>query len=79
MKTGSVVTGPLIYPPQMLFTVNAGSDTVSMFSIDPQSPMEPKLVGSPVSTLGDFPISVDYSPQLHKGRNSVTFQPHPSC
>lgn len=52
---------------QMLFTVNAGSDTVSMFLIDPQSPTTPKLVGSPMSTLGDFPISVDYSPELHKG------------
>lgn len=55
----------------MLFAVNAGSDTLSMFVIDPQSPMEPKLVGSPANTLGNWPMSVDYSPQLRKGMPTI--------
>lgn len=47
-----------------LFTVNAGSNTASMFSIDPQDPCALHLVGEPSATAGKFPISVDYSPQL---------------
>ena len=50
----------------MLFAVNAGSNTLSMFTIDPKNPSKPKLVGSPVDTLGEFPISVDYSPKLRQ-------------
>lgn len=48
-----------------LFTVNAGSNTLSFFTIDPKDPLYPRLVGQPVDTEGDFPTSVDYSPQLN--------------
>ena len=41
-----------------------------MFLIDPSAPLYPKLIGKPVDTQGDFPISVTYSPQLNTG-NSV--------
>ncbi|KAI7263335.1 hypothetical protein KC345_g9179 [Hortaea werneckii] len=49
----------------MLFTINAGSNTVVMFNIDPQDPTNLKMVGSPADTMGEFPVSVDYSDELH--------------
>ncbi|TKA50333.1 hypothetical protein B0A55_13125 [Friedmanniomyces simplex] len=48
----------------LLFTVNAGSDTVVMFRIDKEDPCHPKMIGEPASTLGQFPISVAYSDSL---------------
>ncbi|OPB41892.1 3-carboxymuconate cyclase [Trichoderma guizhouense] len=48
-----------------LFAVNAGSNTLSLFKIDPSNPQHLTLVGKPVGTLGDFPISVTYSEKLH--------------
>lgn len=54
---------------QYLFTVNAGSNTVSMFAIDPESPRHLRLVGKPVDTLGEFPQSVAYSPRLQTGKS----------
>jgi hypothetical protein len=50
----------------LLFTVNAGSNTISLFTIPPEDPYHPRLVGSPVDTLGQFPISVTYSAQIQK-------------
>ncbi|GAM83058.1 hypothetical protein ANO11243_010440 [Dothideomycetidae sp. 11243] len=50
----------------MIFTVNAGSNTVSMFNINENDPQHPVLVGSPAATGGDFPMSLDYSPRLNK-------------
>ena len=35
-----------------------------MFLISPRDPLHPKLVGEPVDTLGDFPMSVTYSARL---------------
>ena len=49
---------------QYLFTVNAGSNTLSMFRISPHDPTHPELVGQPCDTMGGFPVSVDYSPTL---------------
>ncbi|RMZ22563.1 hypothetical protein D0859_13402 [Hortaea werneckii] len=49
----------------ILFTINAGSNTVVMFNIDPQDPTNLKMVGSPADTMGEFPVSVDYSDELH--------------
>ncbi|USW47921.1 Putative quinoprotein amine dehydrogenase, beta chain [Septoria linicola] len=49
-----------------LFAVNAGSNTLSMFAINPLNPYKPKLLGTPVDTLGEFPISVDYSAKLRQ-------------
>ncbi len=53
---------------QFIFTVNPGSNTLSMFSINPQSPMQPTLVGRPVNTLGQFPMSLTYSSALRMGK-----------
>lgn len=47
-----------------LFTVNAGSNTLSMFFINKDDPQHPTLVGSPASTMGEFPQTVAYSPAL---------------
>lgn len=45
----------------MLVAVNAGSNTVSLFTISKTDPTVLKLIGQPVSTLGDFPVSVTLS------------------
>ncbi|KAL6802147.1 hypothetical protein J3E68DRAFT_423998 [Trichoderma sp. SZMC 28012] len=41
-----------------LFAVNPGSNTVSMFSIDPKNPLKLTMLGQPVPVLGDFPNTV---------------------
>ncbi|KAF8890260.1 hypothetical protein CPB84DRAFT_1816359 [Gymnopilus junonius] len=43
---------------KMLVTVNAGSNTLSMFSINSNNPSQLTMVGSPVSSEGEFPMSV---------------------
>ncbi|KAG9906210.1 hypothetical protein KCU81_g9940, partial [Aureobasidium melanogenum] len=43
-----------------LFNVNAGSNSVSMFAIDPWNPLKPMLLASR-SSVGDFPVSVAVS------------------
>ncbi|KAA1473379.1 hypothetical protein DENSPDRAFT_822744 [Dentipellis sp. KUC8613] len=45
----------------ILATVNAGSNTVSIFKINPQNPSELTLHGKPVNSGGDFPISVAFN------------------
>ncbi|PNW81899.1 hypothetical protein CHLRE_06g265300v5 [Chlamydomonas reinhardtii] len=44
-----------------LFAVNGGSNTLSLFRISDSDPTTLMLVGTPVDTLGDFPVSVTYS------------------
>lgn len=46
-----------------LLTVNPGSNEVSLFSIS-ENPLKPRLISSPVSSGGEFPNSVAYSPSL---------------
>ena len=46
-----------------------------MFRIDANDVSHPKLVGTPADTMGDFPISVDYSDRLRQG----SFQISPNC
>ncbi|KAF8520248.1 hypothetical protein BU17DRAFT_65590 [Hysterangium stoloniferum] len=46
-----------------VFTVNPGSNTIAMFSIDPEDPTNLQMVGQPVSTGGEFPVSVAISEQ----------------
>ncbi|KAL8706557.1 MAG: hypothetical protein Q9201_000430 [Fulgogasparrea decipioides] len=46
-----------------LFATNAGDNTLSLFLINPNDPLHPKLVGTPAPTLGQTPVSVAYSPQ----------------
>ncbi|GAP83551.1 putative 3-carboxymuconate cyclase [Rosellinia necatrix] len=41
-----------------LFAVNPGSNTVSMFAIDPRDPTRLTLVGQPVAVPGEFPVTV---------------------
>jgi len=48
---------------QHVFTVNAGSNTATMFSINQNEPAKLKMVGQPVSTGGEFPVSVTISKQ----------------
>lgn len=47
-----------------LVAVNAGSNTITMFNIDPTDPTKLTMVGSPVDTLGEFPVSVTLSSVL---------------
>ncbi len=49
---------------QYIFTVNAGDDTFSLFTIDGRDPTHPKLVGNALPTLGQTPVSVAYSDKL---------------
>ncbi|PPJ56046.1 hypothetical protein CBER1_03405 [Cercospora berteroae] len=49
----------------LLFTVNSGSNTISLFTIDPERPWDITLVGT-ADSLGEFPVSIDYSPKLRK-------------
>ncbi|KAL7274681.1 hypothetical protein RUND412_002402 [Rhizina undulata] len=48
----------------LLFAVNSGSNTLSMFMIDSQNPCKLTPVGTPQSTGGQFPQSVTYSAKL---------------
>lgn len=43
---------------KILATVNAGSNTISVFSINPSSPTDISMIGSPVGSGGEFPVSV---------------------
>jgi hypothetical protein len=56
---------------QYLFTVNSGSNTFSMFFIEKHDPQHPTLVGSPASTMGEFPQTLAYSPHLKIGPLSL--------
>ncbi|MCJ1249203.1 hypothetical protein MMC30_006426 [Trapelia coarctata] len=54
----------IIVSEDYLFTVNPGSNSVSMFSIDNDDPTRLIPVGEPATTLGDFPMAVAYSSAL---------------
>lgn len=41
-----------------MFAVNAGSNTVTMFAIDPKNPTKLTMLGRPISVPGDFPNTV---------------------
>lgn len=59
--------GSVVVSGDYLFVVNAGSNSLSFFLIDRDDPQSLHLVGRPADTLGDFPMSVDYSPTLNTG------------
>jgi len=69
---------------KILVTVNAGSNTLSMFKIDLENPAKLTMVGSPVSSGGEFPNSIAINDQgtmacvLNAGRvNGVNcYKPH---
>ncbi|KIJ48029.1 hypothetical protein M422DRAFT_777926, partial [Sphaerobolus stellatus SS14] len=44
-----------------LYTVNAGSNTLAAFAINPKDPTQLQLIGKPVNTGGEFPTSVAVS------------------
>ncbi|KAI0642451.1 hypothetical protein C8Q79DRAFT_1003294 [Trametes meyenii] len=46
---------------QLLATVNPGSNTISLFSINPSTPTELTPLGDPVSSEGEFPISLAFN------------------
>ncbi|TBU48874.1 hypothetical protein BD309DRAFT_205075 [Dichomitus squalens] len=46
---------------KVLAAVNPGSDTVSLFSINAKNPTKLTALGDPVSTEGEFPISVAFN------------------
>ena len=47
--------------------VNAGSNTLSLFKIDPADPTKLTKVGNDADTLGEFPVSVAFSQKLMMG------------
>ncbi|KAL8750551.1 MAG: hypothetical protein Q9184_006388 [Pyrenodesmia sp. 2 TL-2023] len=49
---------------QYLFVANAGSNTLSLFLINPHDPQHPTLIGNPAPTLGETPVTVSYSRKL---------------
>jgi len=55
------------HPKNVLAAVNSGSNTVSLFSIDPKDPLNIKQIGQPVASGGDFPISIAFG----QGGNSA--------
>ena len=44
-----------------VFAVNPGSNSLSMFSLDPNDPLKLTQLGSPVNTNGEFPVTVAVS------------------
>ncbi|KAJ7104151.1 hypothetical protein B0H15DRAFT_808771 [Mycena belliarum] len=48
-------------------TVNAGSNTLSVFNIDPKNPTNLKMIGKPVGSGGEFPVSL----AINKAGNTV--------
>jgi hypothetical protein len=47
----------------LLFTVNAGSNTLAAFHIPKDDPVHPILLGKPADTVGTTPSTVAYSPK----------------
>jgi hypothetical protein len=45
----------------VLSFVQPGSGTVSLFGIDPTHPSNIQMIGEPIGSGGDFPISVDFN------------------
>ncbi|KAG8924889.1 hypothetical protein FRC00_004573 [Tulasnella sp. 408] len=44
-----------------LFTVNSGSNTAVMFRINPENPSDLTMIGQPIKSGGEFPVSVAVS------------------
>lgn len=49
---------------QLIFVTNAGSNTLSVLSVDKSDPAKLELLGEPMSTNGEFPVSVAVSSDL---------------
>jgi len=48
-------------------TVNAGSNTISVFNIDPTNPTNLEMIGDPIGSGGEFPVSL----AINKAGNMV--------
>ncbi|KAI0704076.1 hypothetical protein C8Q76DRAFT_753556 [Earliella scabrosa] len=46
---------------RVLATVNPGSNTISLFSIDPKDPANITPLGDPISSEGEFPMSLTFN------------------
>lgn len=57
----------------MLYAVNAGSNSITMFEIDEHDPTKLTMVGQPVDSMGDFPNSIALSSKLGLGTWSASF------
>ena len=57
----------------MLLAVNAGSNTISMFRINPEAPWELTMIAPPIDSQGDFPNSITYSEALNMGKSALIF------
>ncbi|RGP58973.1 3-carboxymuconate cyclase protein [Fusarium sporotrichioides] len=57
--------GSVIVDGNLLFTVNAGSNTLAAFKIPKHDPTHPVLIGEPMDTVGTTPNTVAYS-RKHK-------------
>lgn len=55
---GSIIVNPTA---NLLATANAGSNTISLFSINANTPSDLTAVGPPMSSGGEFPMSVAFS------------------
>ena len=42
-------------------TLQAGSNTISLFSINPKTPTEISLIGNPIGSSGEFPMSLAFN------------------
>ncbi|KAH7106008.1 hypothetical protein BKA62DRAFT_766463 [Auriculariales sp. MPI-PUGE-AT-0066] len=49
---------PIVVSGNTVLAVNAASNTISAFTVKPEDPTQLKQVGKPVSSQGDFPISI---------------------
>ncbi|KAK7928408.1 hypothetical protein PG985_005406 [Apiospora marii] len=62
---------------KMLFAVNAGSNTVSMFAIDAADSTKLTMVGKPAAVPGEFPTTAsDKNKTFHAFHSSLTPKPH---
>jgi hypothetical protein len=50
---------------QLLYVVNAGSDSVSTFAIHPWAPTKLSLVEPPTKVVGEFPVTIAVSEKLN--------------
>jgi hypothetical protein len=46
---------------KVLAAVNAGSNSVSLFSVNPEQPSHIQMIGKPVSSGGEFPMSLAFN------------------
>ena len=59
-------SGVLAISGENIVVANPGSNTISWFKINPSDPLNPTLVGKPVSSLGDYPNSCDISATINQ-------------